>query len=183
VKNYKTGGEEMTYKETIPNKTKNGFVPVPERLKIFNETQYFGVLATNDKGRPYTSLISFAITPDLKKVIFATPKETRKFQNILSTKNVSILIDNRSNIRKNLMATEAITIIGKARHVLRGNNRNELAAIFLKKHPDLEDFLQSDSTALIAVKATRCIHVGKFQTISVWESDSIGRVRRQGKVS
>jgi nitroimidazol reductase NimA-like FMN-containing flavoprotein (pyridoxamine 5'-phosphate oxidase superfamily) len=160
---------KMTYKERIPSKTRKGSVPVLKRLKVFNTNQYFGVLATNDGGQPYTSLISFAITPDLKKVIFATPMETRKFKNILSKNNVSILIDNRSDTRKNLMATEAITVIGKARHVPRGKTRNELAAIFLKKHPDLGEFIQSDTTALMVIKAAWCIHVGKFQTISVWD--------------
>jgi uncharacterized pyridoxamine 5'-phosphate oxidase family protein len=164
----------MTDKKLIPNKMKDGLVPVPERLKVFNETEHFGVLATNDNGQPYTSLISFAITPDLKKVIFATPKKTRKFKNILNTKNVSILIDSRSNVRNNLMTTEAITIIGKARHVRKGKSWNELSVIFLEKHPELEEFVQSDTTALIVVTATRCIHVSKFQTISVWENDSIG---------
>lgn len=158
----------MNHKEKIPTKTKKGRVPVLGRLKLFNNTQSFGVLATNDKGQPYTSIISFAITPDLKKVIFATPKETLKFRNILITKKVSILIDNRSNIQGKLMATEAITIMGEARHVPKGKIHDELAAIFLKKHPDLEEFVQSDTTALIVVKIAHCIHVGKFQTISVW---------------
>lgn len=144
-------------------------MPIPKRLKAFNETQDFGVLATNDKGQPYTSLIAFALTPDLKRVIFATPKETRKFKNILDTKKVSILIDNRSSNRKNLMTTEAIMIIGKARNIVRGKIYKELATIFLKKHPDLKEFVESDTTALIVVKATWCIHVGKFQTISLWD--------------
>jgi len=159
----------MAKREKIPRTTKNGSVAVSERLKVFNKTQLFGVLATNDSGHPYTSLISFAMTPDLTKVIFATPKETRKYKNILNSKSVAILIDNRSNTRKNLMETEAITIIGEARLVRRGKTRDELVALFLKKHPDLEDFIQSKTTALIVVDAVRCIHVGKFQTISVWE--------------
>jgi nitroimidazol reductase NimA-like FMN-containing flavoprotein (pyridoxamine 5'-phosphate oxidase superfamily) len=159
----------MTEREKIPSTTKNGSVAVSERLKVFNKTQFFAVLATNDNGQPYTSLISFAVTPDLKKVVFATPKQTRKYKNILNTKNVAILIDNRSNTRKNLMETEAITIMGEARLVRRGKTRDELVALFLKKHPDLEDFIQSKTTALIVVDAVRYIHVGKFQTISVWE--------------
>jgi uncharacterized pyridoxamine 5'-phosphate oxidase family protein len=155
--------------ERIPNKTKKGSVSIPQRLRAFNKNQYFGVLATSKKGRPYTSLIAFVITADQKKVVFATPRETQKFKNLLSTKNVSILIDNRSDVRENLMMIEAITIIGHARHVPCGKIRNELAALFLKKHPDLKIFVQSSATALIAVKVARCIHVGKFQTISVWD--------------
>jgi nitroimidazol reductase NimA-like FMN-containing flavoprotein (pyridoxamine 5'-phosphate oxidase superfamily) len=159
----------MTYKDHIPNKTIKGSISVPDRLRSFNKNQYFCVLATNDNGQPYTSLISFAIAPDLKRVIFATPKDTSKYKNILKTKNVAILIDNRSNTKKNLMTTEAITIIGTARHIRRGKIRDELAAVYLKKHPDLEEFIKSGTTALIVVEAIRCILVSKFQTISVWD--------------
>jgi uncharacterized pyridoxamine 5'-phosphate oxidase family protein len=165
---------KMTYRKHIPNKTRNGSVPVSDRLKILNKNQHFGVLATNDSGKPYTSLISFAIAPDLKRVIFATPKDTSKYKNILNTKEVAILIDNRSSTQKKLMATEAVTIIGTARYVRGGKLRDELAAVYLKKHPDLKDFIKSDTTALILVEATRCIHVGKFQTISVWNCRQAG---------
>ena len=159
----------MTVRERIPSNTGKGSMPVPERLKALNENQSFAVLATSDKDQPYTSIISFAITPDLKTVIFATPEKTQKFKNILDTGKVAVMIDNRAGTRKKLMATEAITIIGRARHVPRGKTWDKLAAIYLEKHPDLEEFLRSKTTALVAVKAIRCIHVGRFQTISVWE--------------
>jgi nitroimidazol reductase NimA-like FMN-containing flavoprotein (pyridoxamine 5'-phosphate oxidase superfamily) len=159
----------MIFRTHIPDKTRQGSALVPDRLRALNKNQYFCVLATNDNGQSYTSLISFAITPDLKGVIFATPKDSSKYKNILNTKKVAILIDNRSNSRKSLMETEAITIIGTARHVRRSKIRDELAAIFLKKHPDLEEFIQSDATALILMEATRCIHVSKFQEITVWD--------------
>ena len=158
----------MAYRRHIPSQTTDGSVSVSNRLKALNKTQHFGVLATSDRGKPYTSLISFAMTPDLKRLIFATPKDTSKYKNIMNTKEVAILIDNRSSTRKNLMATEAVTIVGTARPVRRGRIRDELSGIYLKKHPDLEEFIESDTTALIAVEAIQCIHVGKFQTISVW---------------
>ena len=159
----------MMKKEQVPSKTKKGFVSVPERMKALDETECFAVLATDEGGRPYTSLINFAFTVDLKKVIFATPRETRKYKNILKTHHISLLIDNRSKTRKNLMETEAVTVIGTAHPIRKGKVREELAAIFLKKHPDLESFIQSPSTVLIVLEANRCIHVSKFQTISVWE--------------
>jgi len=37
--------------------------------------EYFAVLATDDHGQPYTSLVNFALTPDCKAVIFATPRQ------------------------------------------------------------------------------------------------------------
>lgn len=157
----------MTEREDIPHQTKAGSVAVDKRLRELNVSQSFAVLATNDNGKVYTSLISFAVTPDLAKLIFATPKNTQKYKNIRSAKDVSLLIDNRSSVRKNLMATEAITLIGTASPLRKSKVKDELAAVFVKKHPELADFIQDGNTALIAVEISRCIHVGKFQTITV----------------
>jgi nitroimidazol reductase NimA-like FMN-containing flavoprotein (pyridoxamine 5'-phosphate oxidase superfamily) len=160
-------GEEMTIKEKIPVETQKGVALIPERLKTFNSKEYFAVLATGDGSQPYTSLIAYALTHDMKKIIFATPRNTRKYTNIIHSANVALLIDNRSKRKKNLLETEAITIIGIAKPVKKGKTWNELAKTFLMKHPDLEEFIKSPATALMAVDITRCLHVGRFQTVSV----------------
>jgi heme iron utilization protein len=160
-------GEKMKTKEQIPVKTQKGVAAIPERLKVFNKEEYFAVLATDDGHQPYTSLVAFALTPDTKKIIFATPKKTRKYTNIISSANVALLIDNRSKRKKSLMETEAITIIGMAKPVRKGEARDQLAAIFLLKHPDLEGFINSPTTALMIVTITQCVHVSCFQTVSV----------------
>ena len=157
------------YNERIPSTTQRGSVSVPDRLQILDRTEDFAVLATDDQGMPYTSLVSFALTPDLKKAVFATPKDTRKYRNITSSHNTALLVDNRSKKKKALMETEAVTIIGKGKPVKKGREWDRLAALFIKKHPDLEMFVRSPSTALIDIDIVRCIHVSRFQTVSVWD--------------
>ena len=157
-------------KEQIPVTTKKGTVVIPERLKDFDVKEDFAVLATDDNGSPYTSLISYALTPDLRMVIFATPKGTRKYKNILNSSQVALLIDNRSKSKHRLLETEAITVIGAAKYVRKGKKWDELSRIFLRKHPDLEEFIHASTTALMAVQIIECIHVGHFQTLSVWNS-------------
>jgi nitroimidazol reductase NimA-like FMN-containing flavoprotein (pyridoxamine 5'-phosphate oxidase superfamily) len=160
----------MKQRENVPTITKKGSVSVPERLKVFDRREHFAVLATDDNGRPYTSLVSYAMTPGLNEVIFATPRGTQKYRNILQSKDVALLIDNRNETgKKTIMEAEAVTIVGIARPLRRGKKWNEIAAIFLKKHPGLEVFIKAETTALIVVEATRCIHVGQFQTVSVWD--------------
>jgi nitroimidazol reductase NimA-like FMN-containing flavoprotein (pyridoxamine 5'-phosphate oxidase superfamily) len=158
-----------TKKEQIPVMTLKGTVAIPERLKDLDAKENFAVLATDDAGLPYTSLISYALTPDLKIAIFATPKGTRKYRNILHSAQVALLIDNRSKSKHKLLKIEAITIIGTARHVRKGKKWGDLAEIFLKKHPDLEEFLHAPTTALIEVQIIQCVHVSHFQTLSVWD--------------
>jgi hypothetical protein len=103
-------------------------------------------------------------------MIFATPRKTQKFRNILQARDVSLLIDNRSKMgKKGIMEAEAITVVGVARPLKRGKAWEEMAAMFLKKHPGLEEFIRADTTALVIVETLRCIHVGRFQTVSVWD--------------
>ncbi len=156
-------------KEPVPVTTRKGRAPIFDRLRAFDAEQEFAVLATDDGGSPYTSLISYALTPDLRIAIFATPKGTRKYSNILHTAQVALLVDNRSTSRNRLLKAEAITIMGIAKHIRKGKAWQELAKVFLRKHPHLEEFINSPTTALIAVEITRCIHVGHFQELSVWD--------------
>ena len=159
----------MEKTEQVPTKTQKGSVIVPERLKALGETERFAVLATDAGGQPYTSLVSFALTPAARNCVFATPKDTQKYRNILQGNQVALLIDNRHGGAEGLMETEAITLIGTARAVRRGKVWEGLAAVYLAKHPDLEGFLRSSSTALIAVDLSQGIHVGRFQTVSAWD--------------
>jgi hypothetical protein len=157
----------MKTKAAIPVKTQKGTAAVPERLKVLDREELFAVLATGDDGQPYTSLVAYALTPDMKKILFATPKNTRKYTNIVRSAHVALLIDTRSKRKKTLLETEAITIIGIAKPVRKGKLWDEFAETLLKKHPDLEEFLNSFTTALMVVDITQCVHVSRFQTVSV----------------
>lgn len=159
----------MTEKTGIPSTTQKGVADVAKRLNVLASKESFAVLSTNEQGRPYASLISFALTPDLRTIIFATPKNTRKFKNIRETNHVALLIDNRSNKSKNFIETQAITILGKASAIRRGRQWLEYAGIFLKKHPDLEGFINASTTALVAVTIDSCVHVGNFQTVTIMD--------------
>lgn len=159
----------MAAKQRVPTSPKKGSVSVPDRLKAFDRGERFAVLATEDDGQPYTSLIAYALTPNLTAVVFPTPRNTQKYRNIVKAKKVALLIDNRRKGGEDVMEAEAITIVGIARPIRRGKVWEEMADIFLNKHPSLEEFVRAESTALVKVEALRCIHVGEFQTVSVWE--------------
>jgi len=40
---------------------------------------------------------------------------------------------------------------------------------FVSKHPELEPFVAAPSTAVMLVIISRCVHVGRFQTVTVWK--------------
>ena len=118
-------------------------------LKEVIITQYFAVLNSLGEGQPYSNLVSFAITDDLKSLIFVTNRNTRKYRNIKENKNISLLIDNRTNQPSDVTKATAITVIGTAREEL--DNKSRLQAIFLAKHPQLQQFIDNPNNALIPV--------------------------------
>jgi heme iron utilization protein len=155
----------------IPAKVTKGSVSVPDRLRILNRKQRHAVLATDAQGKPYTSLVAYALTSDGKGILFATPKSTRKYKNILANSMVSLLIDTRSNTDRAYMGAESVTILGKAHPVKKGLKRDNLTEIFIRKHPRLAEFVHSPETALIYVEMLHCVHVTQFQTVSEWHKE------------
>lgn len=154
--------------DKIPFNKTQGAVDVLERLQILNKKQRHAVLATDAHGQPYTSLVAFTLTPDAMGLLFATPKKTTKYRNMLKNRNVSLLIDSRKNTVKGYMKSEAFTLTGTAMAVRKGNRRDRFARMFCEKHPELTGFVNAASTALILVTIDEIIHAGKFQSITTW---------------
>ena len=155
-------------KKAILITTSKGSVSVPDRMKYLNKTERHAVLATAFRGKPYTSIVAFALTKDMKGALFATPKDTRKYRNLIKNSHVAILIDNRKNRVRDYMGAESVTILGTAKAVRRGKRWHELFRIIVRKHPALREFVKAPSTALILIEAKRCVHVSQFQVISEW---------------
>jgi nitroimidazol reductase NimA-like FMN-containing flavoprotein (pyridoxamine 5'-phosphate oxidase superfamily) len=152
----------------IPDRVKKGSVSVLDRLKKLDRQQFHAVLATDANGQPYTSMIAFALFPGGREIVFASPRGTAKYKNMLKNKRVSLLIDTRSNTRKDYMKAESLTVIGFAHSIRRGKRWDEAARVLIKKHPALRRIMGSSETKLIFVEIRRCVHVTRFQTVSEW---------------
>jgi len=137
-----------------------------EQLRELFSSQHLAVLSTYGNGHPYCNLIAFACSEDLGQLIFATTRETRKYENIQSGAQVSMLIDNRTNQVSDFREAKAVTVIGKAEEV-SGEKREELMDIYLHKHPTLSEFVRSSSCALIRVEVEQYLIASRFQHIVV----------------
>lgn len=127
-------------------------------------SQRLAVLSTSMSGRPYSNLIAFAATDDLRDIFFATTRATRKFANLTAEPRVSLLVDNRSNQETDFGEASALTVLGTAEEVL-GIERGKYQQLYLKKHPYLEDFVTAPTCALIRVKVEKFIMVTQFQEV------------------
>ena len=126
-------------------------------------SQRFAVLATQSEGQPYSNLVAFAEADNLRSLLFVTGRDTKKYSNTIASKRVAILVDNRTNRPSDLDKAVAVTALGTIEEVST-DNRGYLSAIYLSKHPQLEDFLRKPSNALMRVAVTDYI-VASFESV------------------
>jgi len=134
------------------------------KLKELFDKQRIGVLSTQKKNRPYASLIAFAVTDDLKSFIFATPRTTRKYSNIMASSRAALLIDNRSNRMSDFRRAMAVTVVGTVRE-LRKSRKSRLIQLYTDKHSHLEDFIKSPTCAVLCLEAKILHVVDRFQHV------------------
>jgi len=137
---------------------------IHEKISGLLSSQQLAVLSTQRDGQPYSSLMAFAFTPDLAHIIVATGKSTRKHQNLVQESRVSLLIDNRSNSEDDFHTAMAVTIIGKAQ-LISGADRPGHEKAYLLRHPYLDNFLASPSTAFIKIVVSHYLLVTRFQDV------------------
>lgn len=134
------------------------------KIKSLLGSQQLAVLSTQRDGQPYSSLMAFAYTPDLANIFVATGKSTRKHQNLVQESRVSLLFDNRSNSEDDFHAAMAVTVIGKA-SPLADSERSESEKLYLHRHPYLENFLASPTTAFLKIAVSHYVLVSRFQDV------------------
>jgi len=122
------------------------------------DSQYFAVLGSDDKGQPYTSLVAFAASPDLKYLVFITNRNTRKYRNIIQNSHVCLLIDNRANSSSDINKAIAVTALGSAHE--EAGRESKLYSIFVQRHPYLNKFASDRDSVVIAVAVSEYIVAG-----------------------
>lgn len=134
------------------------------RLKALFDSQHLGVLSTQKRNRPYASLVAFAVTDDLKSFVFATPRTTRKYANLIASSRAALLIDNRSNRASDFRKAMAVTAVGTVRE-LRKSARNRLIRLYTDKHSGLRNFVRSPTCAVLCLEAETLHIVDRFQHV------------------
>ena len=133
-------------------------------LRNLFSSQPLAVLATQSDGQPYGNLVAFAATEDLKGLLFATTRGTRKFANISTDPRVAMVVDSRTNQRVDFQRAVAVTATGIVEEVA-GSEKNQLLKLYLLKHPHLMRFASSPRCALLKVNVNSYVVVRRFQKV------------------
>ena len=135
-----------------------------EFLKDLFSSQRLAVLATQSKKQPYGNLVAFVATKDLKHLLFATTRATRKYTNISENPRVAMVMDNRSNQEADFHQAAAVTATGVAKEV-KGSEKETLLRLYLSRHPYLKDFVSSPTCALLKMDVETYYVVRQFQNV------------------
>lgn len=142
-------------------------VEIQPVLRDLFRSQRFAVLATDDEGQPFASLMAFAATEDLGQIVVLTERATRKFANLKANPSVALLVDDRENKGSDTQDSVAVTALGEAQEA-------DLAAaapllqLYLARHPYLADFAASPGCAVIRVEIRSYLLVSSFQKVKEW---------------
>jgi nitroimidazol reductase NimA-like FMN-containing flavoprotein (pyridoxamine 5'-phosphate oxidase superfamily) len=128
------------------------------------ESQRLAVLSTQDHGQPYSNIVAIAATADLRHLLFATTRATRKYANLMADSRVAVLVDNRRNDPADFAEAAALTALGQAWE-LQGTERQQFLEVYLKKHPYLAEFVAAPTCALLRIKVDKYIVVTRFQEV------------------
>jgi nitroimidazol reductase NimA-like FMN-containing flavoprotein (pyridoxamine 5'-phosphate oxidase superfamily) len=126
--------------------------------------QRYAVLATQREGEPYGNLVAFGVSPDLKTLLFATKRATRKYENMIADSRIAILIDNRENEIADIGKAWAVTALGKVEEAVEAE-REQWVKVYLGKLPELEPFVGDQDNALMKVHVEKYIAVSGFDNI------------------
>jgi uncharacterized protein YhbP (UPF0306 family) len=133
-----------------------------KKLKNLFNTQKVTTLASQEEGHPYLSLMAFAMTDDLNHMVMATKRGTRKYSNMIKSPGVAFQIDNRNDERIDFLKTISVTGIGKAEETT-GEEKYSLTGMFLKKHPELTNFVNSPECAVFKINIEKFIIISHFE--------------------
>ena len=133
-------------------------------LKALFSSQRLAILATEGNGQPYGNLVAFAATDDLKDLLFATTRSTRKYANLSRAPRAAMVIDNRTNRESDFHEAIAATATGIVMEV-EDPEKEPLLRLYLSKHPYLKDFVSSPNCALLKMNVETYYVVREFQNV------------------
>jgi len=140
-------------------------------LRRLLNSQRFAVVATSHNGHPYTNLVSFALTDDLRSILFTTSRKTRKFRNIMEDPRTSVLVDNRENKPSDITDAQSVAAMGMSAEVIGA--KQEKIALFLDRHPYMADFANNPDFALVEVHVEKFQFVRNFQDVEFIDMNGI----------
>jgi general stress protein 26 len=133
------------------------------RLKTIFGRERLAVLTTQAQdGQLHSTVMCFLSADNLHSMVFATPRKTRKFENLTANQNPVMFIDSRNREQWHIDEVYGIEVRGPASLLEEPGIYRDL---YLHKFPELGTFAESTDTAWfrMTVKSYDVVH--RFQEV------------------
>ncbi|MDD5727049.1 MAG: pyridoxamine 5'-phosphate oxidase family protein [Victivallales bacterium] len=141
-------------------------VTVPALIRKLIDSQHFGILASIMDSAPYSNLMAFVPRNNYHRLIFATSRDTRKYNNLIQTPQCSLFIDSRGNEAPAALEAQGVCACGRAFEIPPGRNRNSVIASYSKRHPALSAFIKSPNVTAFELQVDCYYFVENFQEVT-----------------
>ncbi len=148
----------------------NSSIQIRKYIEDILQTCRLGVLATEAHGQPHASLIAITPIQGFRQIIFATYRNTRKFENILHNGRVAVLIQGEDLDSLNEQKGFALTGFGNTEEV-GISELEEARNAHLKRHPNLLNFLSSGDLAFIRINVEEYQFVRGIDDVTWWPGE------------
>ena len=138
------------------------------KIKTLLLSQDLAVLCTRGDEAAYGSLVAFHVSDDVKNIIFATLKYTRKYHLLENCGQVAMLVDSRDQTHGEMSKISAVTLNGMAKKMEGKHQIQEAKTKLLEKHNYLHELVSSDSCVFYHIEITRCLYVTHLQEVTEW---------------
>lgn len=142
----------------------NNTIEALKQIKRLFRSQSFAVLSTQQNGQPYANLVAFTSDDDLKQIIFLTPNNTRKYENLTKNPKVAVLVNDTRNEADDINRAICVTATGTAQ-IIPDQSREKLLRLFLLEHPHLSGFADAPETVLVCIRIDTFFMVNDFQNV------------------
>jgi nitroimidazol reductase NimA-like FMN-containing flavoprotein (pyridoxamine 5'-phosphate oxidase superfamily) len=158
---------EYLCRENLIAPTMNNSIPISDYIKKNLQSCRLAVMATECDGQPHASLIAITPVSEFRQMIFATYRNTRKFENLLKNSRVAVLIQGEDTDVSFKQTGYALTAYGNAQEVDRADYE-EVMKTHVQRNPDLAGSLKSDGLAIFLIKIETYQVVRGFDDVSWW---------------
>jgi nitroimidazol reductase NimA-like FMN-containing flavoprotein (pyridoxamine 5'-phosphate oxidase superfamily) len=136
------------------------------------KTSQFAVLATEANGQPHASLVAVTPIEDFRKLIFATYRNTRKYNNLVHNSKVALLVESIDINSSGLSKSFVLTAFGHAKEI-ENLEKTMILNAHLERHPELLGFLQSEECALVGIKVDTYQFVRGIDDVEWWTIEDL----------
>lgn len=110
------------------------------------------VLCTETNGSPYCSLMTYILMDNLDTLYMISTRESRKYKNLLTNPQVSILIDTRQNHDQATAQKIASVTFEGIFQPLKDSESQTIRTSLTNSHPELEEFLKDPNCSIFSIQ-------------------------------